>query len=95
MNAKTVISLGCVFAAAVCMAEMEYATPESQGVDSQAILNWIDACEKTFDGVKEGRMLVRQYNAVRAPSSDPISAGSARPVLEFKDVSALKKYGLK
>lgn len=26
MNAKTVISLGCVFAAAVCMAEMEYAT---------------------------------------------------------------------
>ena len=43
MNAKVVISLGCAFVAAACMAEMEYATPESQGVDSQAILNWIDA----------------------------------------------------
>ena len=33
------------FAAA---AEMERATPESQGVPSAAILKWIDACEKAF-----------------------------------------------
>ena len=32
------------------------ATPESQGVPSQAILDWIDACEQTFGGKQEGRL---------------------------------------
>ena len=57
------------------MAEMEYATPESQGVDSQAILNWIDACEKTFDGVKEGRI----HGFVIVRHGKTIAEGSWKP----------------
>ena len=52
----TAVVFCCALAVLSAAAEMEYATPESQGVDSQAILNWIDACEKTFDGVKEGNV---------------------------------------
>ena len=75
MNAKTVVSLGCAFAAAACMAEMEYATPESQGVDSQAILNLVDAFEKTFDGVKEGRV----HGFVIVRHGKTIAEGSWKP----------------
>ena len=75
MNAKVVISLGCAFVAAACMAEMEYATPESQGVDSQAILNWIDACEKAFDGGKDG--CVHGFVIVRHGKT--IAEGSWKP----------------
>jgi len=37
-------------------AVMEPATPESQGLSSQAVLDWLDACEATFDTVKEGSL---------------------------------------
>ena len=67
--------VACAFAASACMAEMEYATPESQGVDSQAILNWIDACEKTFDGVKEGRI----HGFVIVRHGKTIAEGSWKP----------------
>ena len=53
---KILAVVGCALASAACFAEMEPASPESQGMDSQAILNWLDACERTFDGVKEGRL---------------------------------------
>ena len=53
---KILAVVGFALASAACFAEMEPASPESQGMDSQAILNWLDACEQTFDGVKEGRL---------------------------------------
>ncbi len=56
-------------------AEMEYATPESQGVDSQAILNWIDDCERMFDGAKEGRV----HGFVIVRHGKVIAEGSWRP----------------
>lgn len=54
---KRIIASCAVMTAAVSLfAELEYATPESQGIDSQAILDWINACERKFDGVNEGRL---------------------------------------
>ena len=44
------MTICCALAAGSAFALMEPATPESQGVDSTAILRWIDACERTFDG---------------------------------------------
>ena len=70
-----VAALCCALAALSAAAEMEYATPESQGVDSQAILNWIDACEKTFDGVKEGRI----HGFVIVRHGKTIAEGSWKP----------------
>ena len=56
-NMKRIIaSCAVMTAAASLFAELEYATPESQGIDSQAILDWINACERKFDGVNEGRL---------------------------------------
>jgi len=74
-NAKTLSAAVCALAAAACMAEMEPASPESQGVDSQAILNWIDACERTFDGVKEGRV----HGFVIVRHGKTVAEGSWRP----------------
>ncbi|MDX9867229.1 MAG: serine hydrolase, partial [Kiritimatiellia bacterium] len=56
-------------------AEMEKATPESQGVESRAILNWIDACEKKFDGEKEGRV----HGFVIVRHGKTIAEGSWKP----------------
>ena len=70
-----VAALCCALAVFSAVAEMEYATPESQGVDSQAILNWIDACEKTFDGVKEGRI----HGFVIVRHGKTIAEGSWKP----------------
>ena len=57
MSLKIVVAaLAVGLGAGAAFAEMEIATPESQGVSSRAILDWIDACEKKFDGVKEGRV---------------------------------------
>ena len=54
---KKLVSLGCSLGAAlVAVAALEPATPESQGISSQAILDWIDACESTFDAGKAGAM---------------------------------------
>ena len=71
----TAVVFCCALAALSAAAEMEYATPESQGVDSQAILNWIDACEKTFDGVKEGNV----HGFVIVRHGKTIAEGSWKP----------------
>ena len=75
MKIKALSALGCALAAAACLAEMEYATPESQGMDSQAILDWIDACEKTFDGTREGRI----HGFVIVRHGKTVAEGSWRP----------------
>ena len=59
-------------------AEMEYATPESQGVSSRAILNWIDACEKTFSawngsGAVHGFVIVRNGKTIAEGSWKPFN----------------------
>ena len=41
---RTIALLSCVGALCAGAAELERATPESQGVSSQAILDWLDAC---------------------------------------------------
>ncbi|MBE6382657.1 MAG: hypothetical protein E7049_06560 [Lentisphaerae bacterium] len=75
MNSKAIVTLGCALYAVLCNAEMEYATPESQGVDSQAIIGWIDACEKTFDGGKEGSV----HGFVIVRHGKTIAEGSWKP----------------
>jgi len=71
---KTIIVAAAAAAYAAC-AEMEYATPESQGVDSAAISAWIDACEKTFDGRREGRI----HGFVIARHGKTVAEGSWKP----------------
>ncbi len=76
----------CIFAAislsiitqAGFSAEMECATPESQGVPSSAILNWIDACEKTFaawngSGSLHGFVIVRNGKTIAEGSWKPFN----------------------
>ena len=72
---KILTMAGCALAAAACLGEMEPASPESQGMDSQAILDWIDACERTFDGAKEGRL----HGFVIVRHGKTIAEGSWRP----------------
>jgi len=71
--------MGCLIAALVAVgssfAEMEPATPESQGVDSQGILDFIDACERIYDGEKEGRM----HGFVIVRHGKVIAEGSWKP----------------
>jgi len=74
-NMKVLAAASCALVAAACLAEMEPASPESQGMDSQAILNWIDACEKTFDGAKEGRI----HGFVIVRHGKTVAEGSWRP----------------
>ena len=62
-------------AAGTLFAEMEPATPESQGVDSQGILDWLDACERKFDGVREGRL----HGFVIVRHGKVIAEGSWKP----------------
>ena len=66
----------CTACAAIpAFALMEPATPESQGVDSAAILKFIDACEKTFDAGKQGSfhgfVLVRHGKVIAEGSWKP------------------------
>ena len=72
---KILTVVGFALASAACFAEMEPASPESQGMDSQAILNWIDACEQTFDGAKEGRL----HGFVIVRHGKTISEGTWKP----------------
>ena len=71
------IALAFAFAAAsfAAVAEMEPASPESQGVDSQAILDFIDAAEKTFDGTDKGAL----HGFVVVRHGKTIAEGSWRP----------------
>ena len=54
---------------------MEPATPESQGVSSEAILKFIDACEKTFaadeHGAMHGFVIVRHGKVIAEGSWKP------------------------
>ena len=51
-------------------AEMESASPESQGVSSQAILKWIDVCEKELDAL-HGFVIVRHGRVIAEGSWAP------------------------
>lgn len=61
--------------AASAFALMEPATPESQGVPSEAILKFIDGCEKTFDagdlGAMHGFVIVRHGKVIAEGSWKP------------------------
>ena len=67
--------LAALTAVSAVRGEMEYATPESQGVDSAGILRWLDDCERTFDGVKEGRL----HGFVIVRHGKVIAEGSWKP----------------
>jgi len=72
---KTVFFGGIVLAAGAAFALMEPATPESQGVPSEAILKFIDGCEKTFDAGKLGAM----HGFVIVRHGKTIAEGSWKP----------------
>lgn len=73
---KIYISFFSVFSAAfACAAEMERATPESQGVSSHAISKWIDACEDVFNGSVTGRV----HGFVIVRHGKVIAEGSWKP----------------
>ena len=67
--------MGSALCAASAFALMEPATPESQGVPSEAILEFIDGCEKTFDagdlGAMHGFVIVRHGKVIAEGSWKP------------------------
>jgi len=73
---SSLIALATFLVTIPAFAEMESATPESQGVDSQGILDFIDAAERTFDGSpKKGRF----HGFVIVRHGKVISEGSWKP----------------
>ena len=72
---KTLMVMGSALCAASAFALMESATPESQGVPSEAILKFIDGCEKTFDagdlGAMHGFVIVRHGKVIAEGSWKP------------------------
>ena len=76
MTSRTIAAtIAAAIAAATAFGEMERATPESQGVSSAAIMGWIDACERTFDGGKLGRL----HGFVVVRHGKVIAEGSWKP----------------
>ena len=69
-------------------AEMEPATPESQGVDSKGILAFIDAAEKTFDGSDKGRL----HGFVILRHGKTIAEGSWKPFDTLNDTHMLYSH---
>ena len=67
---------------------MPSATPESQGVPSQAILDWIDACETTFDGGKLGAV----HGFVLARHGKVIAEGSWKPFDTLRETHMLYSH---
>ena len=69
------LTFGLALAATSAFALMEPATPESQGVPSEAILKFIDGCEKTFDagdlGAMHGFVIVRHGKVIAEGSWKP------------------------
>lgn len=72
---KTTVGLAGLMAVMSAFALMEPATPESQGVPSEAILAFVDGCEKTFDGGALGAM----HGFVIARHGKVIAEGSWKP----------------
>ena len=72
---KNLFALFAVVSVLSAFAEMEPATPESQGVDPRGILAFVDACEKTFDGgaagAVHGFVIVRHGKVVAEGSWKP------------------------
>ena len=72
---KKILFVGCAVTAASAYSLMEPATPESQGVSSEAILRFIDGCEKTFDagelGAMHGFVIVRHGKVIAEGSWKP------------------------
>ena len=72
---RLVSAIPAVLSAGVLLAAMEPATPESQGVPSEAILKFIDGCEKTFDagdlGAMHGFVIVRHGKVIAEGSWKP------------------------
>ena len=72
---RLVCAIPAVLSAGVILADMEPATPESQGVPSEAILKFIDGCEKTFDagdlGAMHGFVIVRHGKVIAEGSWKP------------------------
>ena len=72
---KTLMVMVSALCAASAFALMEPATPESQGVPSEAILKFIDGCEKTFDagdlGAIHGFVIVRHGKVIAEGSWKP------------------------
>ena len=68
-------TIAAAIAATTAFGEMERATPESQGVSSATIMGWIDACERTFDGGKLGRL----HGFVIVRHGKVIAEGSWKP----------------
>ena len=70
-----VCAIPAILSAGVLLAAMEPATPESQGVPSEAILKFIDGCEKTFDagdlGAMHGFVIVRHGKVIAEGSWKP------------------------
>ena len=73
------VSLSCVatFGFAWAGPGLPYATPESQGVSSDAILRWIEACEETSatngfgHGFMHGFVIVRHGKVIAEGSWSP------------------------
>ena len=74
-HAFTAAVFAAVFALNAGAAPMDPATPESQGVPSEAIEKFIDGCEKTFDGGCEGAM----HGFVIVRHGKTIAEGSWKP----------------
>ena len=73
---KKALAVGCSLLTVLpSFALMEPATPESQGVSSEAILKFIDAAEKTFDagpaGALHGFVIVRHGKTIAEGSWKP------------------------
>ena len=69
-------AVAAMCASAALFAEMESATPESQGVSSRAILEWITACETNFNavgtvGALHGFVVVRHGKVIAEGSWKP------------------------
>ena len=75
MMTRLVCAIPAVLSAGVLLAAMEPATPESHGVPSEAILKFIDGCEKTFDagdlGAMHGFVIVRHGKVIAEGSWKP------------------------
>ena len=72
---RLICAIPAILSAGVLLAAMEPATPESQGVPSEAILKFIDGCEKTFDagdlGAMHGFVIVRHGKVIAEGSWKP------------------------